>query len=219
MKSIFFKSLNLELKQYEKLVSDLENYGFDNDNGDGVQVIEQGERYIKCIYYYETMSSQKSYNPETGEFDKIEFKRIETVPFIVDYEYKTLDIIGNKAKCSKVVEFVGKILKFKVAIGDIQTNPIKVLQTCEKSNIEYSVSRVKISDYIFFDNIVGNCVLNLTGYDKSYSLLKEYEKQIVNFSATISFDKMYSMTFYKSGAISISKDDIDIEIIRTLKIN
>lgn len=219
MKSILFKSFDLTSTQYSDLLSALKSFIYNTENGEGVQVVEECLDYARCIYFYETVSSQNTYNPETGEFYKIETKKIEFVPFVVDLQYKTLDVIGNKQKCSKVVEMIGRLTKFKVAIADCQVNPIKILFACSKLGIPYRVNRVKIEDYVFFDNIVGNCVLNLSDYGKTNELLSKYEKQIVNFSIVLTLDDNYSITFYRSGAITLHKDfeELDIELIRTLK--
>lgn len=82
------------------------------------------------------------------------------------------------------------------------------------------MNKVRINDYVFFDDIIGNCVLNLSNYSKTEELLKKYETQIVSFSTTLLLEETYSVVFYKSGAISVYKgfDDIDIEFIRTLKL-
>lgn len=219
MKSILFKSFNLTPIQYADLLSDLKDFVYNVEVGEGVQVVEEHHDYARCIYCFDSVSSQNTYNPDTGEFSKIEIKRIELIPFIIDLQYKTLDIIGSKQKCSKVVEMIGKITKFKIAISDIQVNPIKTLVACAESGISYRVNRVKIKDYLFFDNIVGDCVLDLSDYDKTEDLLAKYERQIVNFSTVLTFDESYSITFSKNGAITLHKDfeELDIDIIRTLK--
>lgn len=219
MKNLIFKSLDITPNQFSDLMVALTNFSYDAKNGEGVQVIEAHSDYARCVYCYETISSQNTYNPDTGDFDKLEFKRIELVPFVIDLQYKTLDILGKKQKCARVVEAVGKMTKYKIPISDILVNPIKILLSCTQSEIPYYVSRVKITDYVFFENIVGNCVLNLTDYTKTDELLKKFETQIVNFSVILTLDANYSMTFYKSGAISLYKDfeDLDIELIRTLK--
>lgn len=219
MKSIFFKSFGLTPIQYIDLLSALESFIYNAESGEGVQVIEEHADYTRCIYYYEAVSSQNTYNPGTGEFSKIEIKRIELIPFIVDLKYKTLDVIGNKQKCTKAVEMIGRLTKFKIPIADSKVNPIKTLLACSELGISCCVNRVKIEDYVFFDNIVGNCVLNLSNYDKTNDVLSKYEDQIVNFSAVLTLDDSYSITFYRSGAITLHKDfeELDIELIRLLK--
>lgn len=81
------------------------------------------------------------------------------------------------------------------------------------------LTELRLRIMFFFDNIVGNCVLNLSNYDKTSELLSKYEKQIVNFSAVLFLEDNYSITFYRSGAITLHKDfeELDIELIRTLK--
>lgn len=219
MKSILFKSFDLTPTQYIELISNLKSFDYNVESGEGVQVIEECTDYARCIYCYEVVSAQNTYNPETGEFDKIEIKRIELIPFVVDLQYKTLDVIGNKQKCSKIVEMIGRLTKYKVVIADSHVDPIKTLFACSELGISYRVNRVKIEDYVFFDNIVGNCVLNLSNYDKTNELLSKYKNQIVNFSAVLTLDDNYSITFYKSGAITLHKEfeELDIELIRILK--
>lgn len=219
MKSILFKTFNLSLNQYLDLIGYLRAFPYSNETGEGVQVLEEGSDYLRCTYCYEVISYQNTYNPETSEFSKIQIKKIELVPFIIDLQYKTLDVIGNKQKCTKVIEMIGRLTKYKVAIGDNQVNPIKVLCACKEKGVTYLVNRIKIEDYTFFDNIVGNCVLNTADYDKTEELLSKFEKKIVNFSVMLFIDENYSVTFYKSGAITIYKDfeEIDIDLIRILK--
>jgi hypothetical protein len=118
-----------------------------------------------------------------------------------------------------VIEFLGKVTKYKIAISDTQINLLKLVECCETNNIVFAVSRVKIADYTFFDNIIGDCVLNLSDYPKTLDVLKKFEKQIVNVSISITTDDSYSITFYKSGSISIYKDieSIDIDFLRLIK--
>lgn len=219
MKSIIFKTFALDQQQYTDLLGILKSFCYDADNGEGVQVFEEYPDFAKYMYYYETTYSQNSYNPSTGEFEKIDLKKVELIPFIIDFKFKTLDMLGSKQKCSRLIEMIGKLTKYKIPISDIQVNPIKILLACSSKGISYQVTRVKISDYVFFDNIVGNCVLNLSNYGKTEELLKKFERQIVNFSTILTLDNSYSITFYRSGAISLYKDfeDVDIELLRTLK--
>ena len=104
-------------------------------------------------------------------------------------------------------------------ISDAPIHLIKLIETWKNDNIVFNITRLKLSDYTFFDNIVGNCVLNLTGYTKSMDVLRDYEKQIVNVSLNVLLEDTYTITFYKSGAISIYKDieDIDVALVRLLK--
>lgn len=219
MKSIVFKSFSLNQEQYTNLLGELHAFRYDVENGEGVQILEESSNYVKCVYCYEAIYSQNTYNPNTDDFEKTDSKRIELIPFIIDLQYQTLDILGNKQRCTRIVEVVGKLSKFKIPITEIQVNPVKILLSCTKTGIPYRVNKVRISDYIFFDNIVGNCVLNLANYEKTENLLNKYQKQITSLSAILILEDTYSITFYKSGAISIYKDfeDIDIELIRLLK--
>lgn len=219
MKSIIFKSLKLSEEQFNSLIESFESFGYNPELGEGIQVVSETNTYIQCNYLLEIVYNQETFNPISSEFEKVELRKIDIVPFIVDKEYSTLDIIGNKQKCSKIVDLIGKVLKYRVAISDIQVQPIKILTTCKEEGLFYTVNRVKIKDYNFFDNIVGECVLNLTDYLYADDILRKYEQQITNFSTTIIFNDSYSITFYRSGAISLYKDieDIDIEFIRLLK--
>lgn len=220
MQSIIFKQFYQDSQQYELLLNEILNSTFDSEKGDGFHVIEATSEYIKAVYYYEISYSQSIYNPETGEIEEIKLKRIETVPFFIDYQRHTLDILGNKVKCTRIIEAIGKITKYKTSIADLYINPIKALIACAAAGIQYKVNKVRINDYVFFDDIIGNCVLNLSNYSKTEELLKKYETQIVSFSTTLLLEETYSVVFYKSGAISVYKgfDDIDIEFIRTLKL-
>lgn len=78
---------------------------------------------------------------------------------------------------------------------------------------------MKISDFTFFDNIIGDCILNLTDYTKPLDILNKYEKQISNVTIYITVDDSFSIAFYKSGSISIYKDidNIDINLLKLLK--
>jgi len=205
VKSIIFKTFDLNQQQYTDLLEALKAFCYDANNGEGVQVFEENSDFAKYVYYYETTYSQNSYNPSTGEFEKIDSKKIELVPFIIDLKFKTLDILGSKQKCSRIIEMMGKLTKYKIPISDIQVNPIKILMACSSKGIPYQVTRVKISDYVFFDNIVGNCVLNLSDYGKTEELLKKYEQQIVNFSAILTLDDSYSITFLEVALFHSTK--------------
>lgn len=219
MQSIIVKKLQFFSDTRNLLSYQIGNYEFSPETGEGIRVISQNNEYISCHYLIEKIYSQDTYNLETNEFEKVEYKRIELVPFFIDLEQNTLDIIGNKHKAMKVIEFLGKVTKYKIAISDTQINLLKLVECCKANNIVFVVSKVKITDYTFFDNIIGDCVLNLSDYPKTLDVLKKYEKQIVNVSISITTDGSYTITIYKSGSISIYKDieSIDIDFLRLIK--
>ena len=219
MKSILFKSFILNQMQFLDLVQSFRSFPYTSENGEGIQIVDECSDYVRCVYCYDTVTSQPTYNPITNEFTKIEVKRIELIPFIIDHQYNTIDVIGNKQKCAKVVDILGRLTKFKIAISDSHVDPVKILLACSKLGISYRVNKIKIRDYVFFDNIVGNCVLNLSEYDKTDAVLSKYSEQIVSFTVALTLDDSYTITFYRSGAITLHKDfeELDIELIRILK--
>ncbi|NBJ16630.1 MAG: hypothetical protein FNP40_13930 [Dehalobacter sp. 4CP] len=219
MQSIIVKKLHFSSETKDLLSSQIGNFEFSPETGEGIRVVSQNTEYINCHYLIEKIYSQDTYNFEIDGFEKIEYKRIELVPFFIDLEHDTLDIIGNKQKATKVIEFLGKVTKYKIAISDTQINLLKLVECCRTNNIVFVVSKVKIADYTFFDNIIGDCVLNLSDYPKTLDVLKKFEKQIVNVSISITTDESYFVTFYKSGSISIYKDieSIDIDFLRLIK--
>lgn len=219
MKSIFIKRLQFSDTAKDELLRQISENYFTLEVGDGVRIVKQDDTYVACHYLVETIFRQDAYNYETDEFEKVEYKRIERTLFFVDFEQQTLDIIGNKQQASKVIEFIGRITAYKLPIIDASINLINLIETWKMDGVTYNVTKLKLSDYIFFDSIVGNCVLNLTGYPKSMDVLRTYEKQIVNVSLNVLLELPCTITFYKSGAIVIYKDieDIDVELIRLLK--
>lgn len=203
----------------DELLQQISENNFTTEVGEGVRIVEQDDAYIACHYLAETIFRQDTYNYETDEFEKVEYKRIERTLFFVDFEQQTLDIIGNKQQATKIIEFIGRITAYKLPIIDASINLIKLIETWKMDGVAYNITKLKLFDYIFFDSIVGNCVLNLAGYPKSMDVLKTYEKQIVNVSLNVLLEVPCTITFYKSGAIVIYKDieDIDVELIRLLK--
>lgn len=219
MKSVFVKKLIFSRNSKAELINQLGLVDFSSSSGEGVHVLDSSKNHISCQFLFEKVYSQSTYNIATEEFERIEFKRVECIPFFVDLEQETLDIIGNKHQAARVIEFFGKITKYRVGIEDVQINLLKLLQNCSQNGIPFNISKVKIAEYSFFDNIVGDCSLNLFGYPKALDIVKKYEQQITNVTVSISMEDTYSVAFYKSGAVAIYKDadSIDIEIIRLLK--
>lgn len=219
MKSIFIKKLQFSEPLKNDLLQQINEYSFTPESGEGIRVVEQVEEYIVCHYLIETVYRQDTYNYEIDEFEKMEFTRIERVLFFIDFRQQTLDVIGNKQQATKVIEFIGKISNYKLPISDAPIHLINLIEAWKYDNIVFNITRLKLSDYAFFDNIVGNCVLNLTGYPKAMDVLREYEKQIVSVSLNVLLEDTCTITLYKSGAISIYKDieDIDITLVRLLK--
>lgn len=219
MKSIFIKKLQFSDIGKEELLRHIPMYSFTPESGEGLRVIEQTQEFIACHYLVESIYRQDTYNYETGEFEKSEYKRVDRTLFFIDFEQQTLDILGSKQQASRVIEFIGKVSSYRLPISDAPINLIKLVDAWKRNGITFNITRLKISDYTFFDNIIGNCVLNLTGYAKAMDVLRSYEKQIVNVSVSVLFEDLCTITFYKSGAISIYKDieDIDLTLIRLLK--
>ena len=219
MKSIFIKRLQFSNTTKDELLQQISENSFTLHTGEGIRIISQDDAHIACYYLIETVFKQDTYNYETDEFEKIEYKRIERTLFFVDFEQETLDIIGSKQQASKIIEFIGRVTEYKVPISDIPINLVKLIEMWKADGIVFNVTKLKLADYIFFDSIVGNCILNLTGYPKSMDVLRTYEKQIVNVSLSVLLEDTCTITFYKSGTISIYKDieDIDLELIRLLK--
>lgn len=219
MKSIFVKKIAFTQDTKDVLLSQFQSALFTSEKGEGIHIIDYSANFVSCQFLIERIYSQSTYNVETEEFDKIEFTRIECIPFFVDFEMRTIDIVGNKQQAIRVLDFFGRITKYKIAIEDAQIDLLRLLESCQKSNVQYSISRVKISEYAFFDNIFGDCTLNLHDYPKALDVIKKFEKQIISVTLNICLDDACSVIFYKSGSVSIYKDpeDIDIEIIRLLK--
>ena len=203
----------------DELLQQISENSFTVEIGEGVRIVEQDDTYVACHYLVETILKQDTYNYETDEFEKVEYKRIERTLFFIDFGQQTLDIIGNKQQATKVIEFIGRITAYKLPIIDVSINLIKLIEVWKIDGVAYNVTKLKLFDYIFFDNIIGNCVLNLAGYPKSMDVLRTYEKQIVNVSLNVLLEVPCTITFYKSGAIVIYKDieSIDVELIRLLK--
>ena len=145
---------------------------------------------------------------------------MECIPTFVDLQHFTLDIIGNKQQAARVIEYFGRITKYKIGIEDAQINLLKLLQSCVQNKINFNITKVKIAEYAFFDNIVGECSLNLYGYSKALDVIKKYEQQITNITVSINVEEPYSVAFHKSGAIVFYKDadSIDLQMIRILKL-
>jgi len=219
MKSIFIKKLQFSDQIKNELLQKINEYSFTPESGEGIRVVEQDEIYIACHYLVETVYRQDTYNYEIDEFEKVEYRRIERTLFFIDFEQQTLDVIGNKQQATKIIEFIGKISSYGLPISDAPIHLIKLIEAWKADGVVFNITRLKLSDYTFFDNIIGNCVLNLTSYPKSMDVLRNYENQIVNVSLNVLFDETCTITFYKSGAISIYKDieDIDLALVRLLK--
>jgi len=219
MKSIFIKKLQFSATTKDELLQQIRNNDFTLEAGEGIRIVEQDDTHIACYYLVETVFRQDTYNYETDEFEKVEYKRIERTLFFVDFEQQTLDIIGSKQQASKMIEFIGRITAYKLPISDAPINLIKLIEAWKTDGVVFNVTKLKLTDYTFFDSIIGNCVLNLSGYQKSMDVLRSYEKQIVNVSLAVLLEDSCTITFYKSGVISIYKDmeDIDLELIRLLK--
>ncbi len=109
MKSIIVKKLQLTNDTKMLLSSYIGKFEFSSQTGEGIRVISQNNEYISSHYLIEKIYSQDTYNPEIDEFEKVEYKRIEIVPFFIDFKQNTLDIIGNKQMAIKVIEFLGKV--------------------------------------------------------------------------------------------------------------
>lgn len=220
MKSVFVKKLIFSKSSMEELVSQLCSAEYSSENGEGVRILNSSENCVACQFLFEKVYSQNTYNIETGEFDKIEFKRVDCIPTFVDLQHFTLDIIGNKQQAARVIEYFGRITRYKIGIEDAQINLLKLLQSCVQNKINFNITKVKIAEYAFFDNIVGECSLNLYGYSKALDVIKKYKQQITNITVSINVEDPYLVTFHKSGAIVFYKDadSIDLQMIRILKL-
>lgn len=219
MKSIIIKKLQFSNYSKEDLLVQIGQNAFSSEQGEGVRVSEENPDYVACHYLVESSYQQDTYNYETGDFEKVNYTRVDKIPFFIDFEQHSLDILGNKQQAAKVIEFIGKISFYRLPIADAPIDLIKLIDSWRKNGVSFNITRLKLSDYVFFDNIVGNCVLNLTGYPKAMEVINTYKKQIVNVSFNILLDDPCTITFYKSGAISIYKDieNIDLGLIRLLK--
>lgn len=220
MKTIIFKSLKLTEERFNQLRQELKGFAYTDERGEGAQITESGDSYLRCDYLYEKRYVQNNYNPVKNEFEKVEYTKIETIPFIIDLAAEFLEIIGNKQKAFKITKFLDMFLKGRPSIADTTISPAGIISTCKEVGLPYSVNNTKIMNYIFFDKVSGECILNLSNYAQAADVLAKYDSKIAYFSATILYDEVYFMTFYKSGAISLShKDmtDVDIEFIRLFR--
>ena len=105
MKSVFVKRLIFSQNSKAELINQLGLADFSSSSGEGVHILDNSENCISCHFLFEKVYSQSTYNIATEEFEQIEFKRVECIPFFVDLEQGTLDIIGNKQQAAREIEF------------------------------------------------------------------------------------------------------------------
>jgi len=217
--SLVIKRLITSYDTFSELKSKVEGLKYDSNSGEGFHVIENEENFFSAYYIYDVMNSVNVYEAETNGFKKIQMKQQEHVYFFLDYQCQSIDIFGTRIKCSKIINTLGKLAEYKIAVDDVLLEPTKIFSALATENINYKVNRIKIRDYEFFDNILGDCTLNLENYYNVDLILDKYKEKITQFSICIDFEQPTLFMFYKSGAITIYKEskDIDVEKVRLLK--
>jgi len=220
MKSLFIKKMHLINDTRDLLLQQIQESDFSPESGEGIRIVQQNKDYIQCHYINERIYNQDSYNIDIGEFEKFTYKRIDLVPLFIDLEVDTIDIVGNKAQAAKTLEFFGKMTKYKVPITDVQINFLKLMNACKYNGNQFIISKIKINDYTFFDNIIGDCSLNLADYARPLDIITKYEDKIATTVACLTYDDAtVTIAFYKNGTVTIYKDidSIDVELLKLLK--
>jgi hypothetical protein len=217
--SLSIKKVIISKTDFDALKNEIISLKYDVNLSEGFYVIQEDDKFLNAYYIYDVINSINIYDVNTNQFAKTQQKQQEYVSFFLDYDGQTLDIFGNKTKCAKVINALGKISKYKITIDDVMFEHTGVLKALEADNISYQVNRIKIKDYQFFDDLIGDCTLNVENYNNVEAIFNKYKDNITQFSITIDFEQPTVFMFYKSGAISIYKNvkDIEFENIKLLK--
>jgi len=185
---------------------------YNADEGEGFYIVQENDEFLNAYYIYDIVNSFNVYDATSNNFIKIQQKQQESVAFFLDFDYQTIDIFGNKTKCAKIINFLGKISNYTIRIDDVILDNSKIIHALVVEDIGYKINRIKIKDYQFFDSVLGDCTLNIENYSNVDWILEKYKDNITQFSINIYFENPTAFIFYKSGAISIYKDAKDVEI-------
>lgn len=217
--SLIIKKLIISEENFAILRNKIMSLKYESNTGDGFYVVQYDDEFLNAYYIYDVINSFNVYEAESNEFKKIQQKQQEYVSFFLDFNCQTVDIFGNKNKCSKLINALSKISEYKMSVDDVILEHTKIFKALADENIAYKVNRIKIKDYQFFDNIIGECTLNIEDYANVEWIFNKYKDNITQFSISVDFEQPTVFMFYKSGAITIYKDvkDIDISNIQLIK--
>lgn len=199
------KILNID-EIFESLRDRILQQKYDLLHGEGFHVTECDERFLSAYYIYDEPVILTVYEVDSDEFKKVEQRRQEYIFFSLDCDSKTIDICGNRNKSARLINAIGKVTEYKIEIDDVMIKFSRIISMLNENSISYQVNRVKIKDYPFLDNVLGDCTLNTENYSETKQLLSKFENNINQISITINFNIPITFVFHKSGVISIYKD-------------
>ena len=210
--SLIFKRISIKDEALNNLLQKIVGEGFRADKGQGYHVTEMNEDYIFAYYIYSFITSMNIFDESENDFKSVKFEQQEFAPFCLDFKNKMLVVFGNKMRANRVIEALGAASDYSISIDDIQIDPAVILETIKKQNIIYFITKVKVKDIEFSENVICDCTFKFVNSMDSSGIIKKYSDKIIQYTIHIDLPDDYSITIYRNGAISIYKDFTTITI-------
>lgn len=210
--SLIFKKIILKKEAFDNLVKRISNEGFQAEKRQGYHITQNGDDYIFSYYIYSFISSVNIFDEIENDFKTMQYELQDFIPFCLDYKNGFLIVIGNRSKINRVIEALGASSDYSITIDDIQLNPQLVLDILKNQNVSYTVSKIKVKDVQFSESVICDCTFKFVNLSDATNIIKKYLDNIIQYTIHLDGINEYSMTIYKSGAISIYKDFSSITI-------
>lgn len=204
--SLVFKRTTLKHDDFKNLIKRMSEERFSNENRQGFYITQSTDEYVFAYYIYSFVTSSNIYDELDNDFKKVEIQRQDFIPFCLDYNNSVFVIFSNKSKANRVIEAIGALSEYSLTIDDVQIDSKLMLKTLKDDHIEFFISKVKVKDLEYLNGIVCDCTFKLVNPSDADNIFRKYSDQIIQYTIHVNAPNDYSLTVYKSGAISFYKE-------------
>lgn len=179
-----------------------------------------GTGWLESTLALERSTYQTMYMPAEHKFVEVERTYFEKVPFTIDLGTSTLDVYSNSRNTSRLVAVLGRLLEFRVSIGEVQWSPTDILRQLRNSRIEYSLEKLTINNYISQKGLVGRYSALVNSPAAGEELANAYPGDVsfIRLSTTIGGVADVRVSISSSGGFSIRcEEDFHRQVLQELK--
>ena len=209
--SISFSEFTSHNETYFDLVKEkLLLTGFDSEQGYGFQDINILGNIISAVLVKRSATFIQQINPTSGQLEENEIFVYARINFNIDFDYRTLDVLGPISNSGKVRSILRTLLKNEVSIASIVLAPHEVVNTFNLLDPVVNINSLTVNNFRHRDGITGRYDMKFSVPELAHEVITSYQHDIVKAQIQVMSSPVgeFEATISKNGHLNlVSQND------------
>ncbi len=206
------KLIYLDEKLYYELINLFEKTPYNPKRRSGFLIKNQEINSVQCYFIYEKPIFYTIYDVSNNSIKKEKSIRKDVVEFLIDKKNHLIEIYSNKQNSKRLLNEIGKLSKFSLAISDITFNPKQIIKKFEDEKINFVIRSLKIRDFIIKKRIIGTYYIRSIENNEAKEIINENNHNISYFGIQLKIEKkLLTIGIYRSGNLRLFNKIENIE--------